>query len=73
LAELSERYRPALLGWGSRAGRWGLVTVDQLVLKHAVIGVAHDQFARAGVRHRQVRHAPGIVERLAADPLAAAG
>jgi hypothetical protein len=48
------------------------VTVDQLAVKHAVVGVMDDQFAGSDARGAQVGHTPGVVERLTCDRVAIA-
>jgi hypothetical protein len=42
---------------------------DQLVVNDAVVRVPDDELYRPRVRHAEVRDEPGIVDRLAADPL----
>jgi len=49
------------------------VPVDPLPLNDAVVRVVHDQLTRVGVSYRQIRHPPGVIQRLARDPFEAAG
>jgi hypothetical protein len=49
---------------------WPVLTIDELAVEHAMVGVPDEQFGRVRASSAQVTDAPGIVERFAHNPLA---
>jgi hypothetical protein len=45
------------------------IAVDEFVLEHPVVRVAHDQLAGTSLRGVHACHSPRFAKRLAADPL----
>jgi len=50
-----------------------VLAVDELVVQHAVIGIAHDELAGMPLAGAAIRHTSGLVEGLAPEPVALIG